>query len=145
MDYKSFHLMTKYLLFCSTYAPIPVDSVIDTKIKENLEKGGTAKNISFWNWTPEQRDLLNSNIYRVILTSYWSTGKTRLMFEKAKMLAEEGKSVIFVLDRGGKSTPFFLYHTLTNEINSLEIGAKLKLMMCDGLQDVLKKVKGVIF
>ena len=66
------------------------------------------------------------------------------MFEKAKMLVEEGKSVIFVLDRGGKSTPFLLYNTLMNERNSLKLSGKFEIMMCDGLQDVLKKVKEIV-
>ena len=77
--------MAKYLLFCSTYSPVPVASITDIKIKENLEKGGNANNIAFWNWTPKQKSLLDSYIQKVIFTSYWSTGKTRTLFEKAKM------------------------------------------------------------
>ena len=46
--------MVKYLMFISTYHQVPVGSVLDIKIKENLEKSGDAKNIALWNWTPEQ-------------------------------------------------------------------------------------------
>ena len=133
--------MAKYLLYLSTYAPIPVASVIDTKIKENIEKGGNAKNIAFWNWTPEQKNLLESILRRVIFTSYWSTGKTRIMFEKAKILAKEGKHVIFVLDSTKSYYPSFLYNSLLNEIRASELSENLDLMMSDGLGDVLKKIE----
>lgn len=133
--------MAKYLLYLSTYAPIPVASVIDTKIKENIEKGGNAKNIAFWNWTPEQKNLLESILRRVIFTSYWSTGKTRIMFEKAKILAKEGKHVIFVLDSTKSYYPSFLYNSLLNEIKAAELSENLELMMSDGLGDVLKKIE----
>ena len=133
--------MAKYLLYLSTYAPIPVASVIDTKIKENIEKGGNAKNIAFWNWTPEQKNLLESILRRVIFTSYWSTGKTRIMFEKAKILAKEGKHVIFVLDSTKSYYPSFLYNSLLNEIKAADLSENLELMMSDGLGDVLKKIE----
>ena len=133
--------MAKFLLYLSTYAPIPVASVIDTKIKENIEKGGNAKNIAFWNWTPEQKNLLESILRRVIFTSYWSTGKTRIMFEKAKILAKDGKHVIFVLDSTKSYYPSFLYNSLLNEIKAAELRENLELMMSDGLGDVLKKIE----
>ena len=63
-DDYSFELMAKYLLFFATYTIVPVPSVIDQKIKENIENGGNAKNIVFWNWTPEQKSLLDANIFR---------------------------------------------------------------------------------
>ena len=122
-----FQLIAKYLLYLSTYAPIPVASVIDTKIKENIEKGGNAKNIAFWNWTHEQKNLLESILRRVIFTSYWSTGKTRIMFEKAKILAKEGKHVIFVLDSTKSYYPSFLYNSLLNEIKAAELSENLEL------------------
>ena len=136
-----FQLMAKYLLYLSTYAPIPVASVIDTKIKENIEKGGNAKNIAFWNWTPEQKNLLESILRRVIFTSYWSTGKTRIMLEKAKILSKEGKHVIFVLDSTKSYYPSFLYNSLLNEIKAADLSENLELMMSDGLGDVLKKIE----
>ena len=86
-----------YLLFSSTYNQVPVASVIDMKIKENLEKSGSAKSVALWNWTPIQKSLLDADLPRVIMTSKWSTGKTRILFAKALKLAKDGKVVIFVL------------------------------------------------
>lgn len=53
--------------------------------------------INSWNWTPEQKNLLIADIPRMIMRSHWSTGKTRILFEKAKVLASKGEPVIFVL------------------------------------------------
>ena len=97
LDHESFKTMAMYLLFSSTYDLVPVASIIDMKIKENIEKGGSAKNAALWNWTPLQKSLLDADLPRVIMTSYWSTGKTRILFMKALMLAKDGKFVIFVL------------------------------------------------
>ena len=129
MDYDSFNLMARYLLFSATYNQVPLASLIDMKIKENLEKAGSAKNTAFWNWTPKQKNLLFADIPRVIMTSHWSTGKTRILFEKALGLARDGKTVIVVLhysqiseeqtENGECSiehAPILLYHSLMNEI-----------------------------
>ena len=124
MDHESFNLMVKYLLFFATYHPVPISSVIDKKIRENLEKGGDAKNIAFWNWTPEQKNILFATINRLIMTSFWSTGKTRILLEKAKMLARMGDMVIFVLhyekilNDFSDSAPLLLYYSLMNEIEN---------------------------
>ena len=128
LDHESFHLMVKYLLFFATYHPVPISSVIDKKIRENLEKGGDAKNIAFWNWTPEQKNILFANITRMIMTSFWSTGKTRILLEKAKMLARMGEFVIFVFHYKesyrerfhdfSDSAPLLLYYSLLNEIEN---------------------------
>ena len=135
VDLETFNLMVKYLLFISTYHQVPVGSLLDIKIKENLEKSGDATNIALWNWTPEQKSLLDANIPRVILTSYWSTGKTRIKFEKAKRLAAAGKTVIFVLHDVG-FPPILLYLSLMNEIERSE--SNMKLMMSKNLEkDVL--------
>ena len=53
--------------------------------------------INSWNWTPEQKNLLIADIPRMIMRSHWSTGKTIILFEKAKVLASKGEPVIFVL------------------------------------------------
>ena len=124
LDHESFNLMVKYLLFFATYHPVPISSVIDKKIRENLEKGGDAKNIAFWNWTPDQKNILFANITRMIMTSFWSTGKTRILLEKAKMLARMGDMVIFVLhyeeaeNDFSDSAPLLLYYSLMNEIEN---------------------------
>ena len=94
---ESYNVMVKFLLFFATYHPAPVSSLTDTKIKENINNSASVDSLSFWNWTPEQKSLFDAEICRVIMTSHWSTGKTRIMFEKAKILAKEGKRVIFVL------------------------------------------------
>ena len=89
--------MAIYLLFSATYNEVPLASIIDMKVKESLEKSGSAKNAAFWNWTPLQKSILDAELPRVIMTSYWSTGKTRILFVKALMLARDEKFVIFVL------------------------------------------------
>ena len=120
------------------------------------------RKVEFWNWTPNQKSLLDADIPRVIMTSYWSTGKTRVQFEKAKMLASEGQAVIFVLyysqstqNEGGfqDGAPVLLYCSLKNEINHSEIGiqsnkkkrdnikANLKIVMSNDLEtDVLSNI-----
>ena len=70
---------------------------MDTKFKEAFEKCGSGKNIAFWNWTPAQKNLLLATIPRIIMNSHWSTGKTRILFERAKLLAIHGEMVILVL------------------------------------------------
>ena len=132
MDFDSFYMMAKYLLFCSTYHPAPVTSVIDFNIKDMVEKAGDARNIIFWNWTPGQKNLLDANIPRVILTSYWSTGKTRIMFEKAKILAAQGKIVIFILDCNNSLhySPILFHSHLMNEIEASKLN--IILLLSDG-------------
>ena len=98
-----------------------------------LEKSGSARNIAFWNWTPLQKSLLDADVPKLIMTSHWSTGKTRILFEKALMLAREGKLVLFILhysnlteeqskdeDYFGDYAPILLYHSLMNEISNEE-------------------------
>ena len=145
LDNESFILMAKYLLFFATYHPVPVSSVIDRKIKESLEKGGDAKNIAFWNWTPEQKNILFATITRLIMTSFWSTGKTRILLEKAKMLAKMGDMVIFVLhyeqnsNDFSDSAPLLLYNSLLNEIENDQVNIKDKLRLIVS-QDLRKDV-----
>ena len=147
LDHESFNLMVKYLLFFATYHPVPISSVIDKKIRENLEKGGDAKNIAFWNWTPEQKNILFATITRLIMTCFWSTGKTRILLEKAKMLAKMGDTVIFVLHYKedpfaafSDSAPLLLYYSILNEIenNQDNIKDKFRLIVSQDLKkDIL--------
>ena len=137
--------MVKYLLFFATYSPIPLGSVLDTKIKKNIEEGGHGNNIAFWNWTPGQKSLLDSDVRKVIFRSYWSTGKTRVMFEKAKTLAANGESVIFVLFHDSDSWPILLYCSLLNEIQNSNLDSKLKLIMSKDIQGIDFKENHHIF
>ena len=127
MDHASFKIMAHHLLFCATKSQVPLSSTVDMKIKESLEKSGAGQNIAFWNWTPHQKSLLDADIPRLIMTSHWSTGKTRILFEKALMLAREGNFVIFILhycenteDEYSDHAPILLFHSLTNEISNEE-------------------------
>ena len=153
LDHKSFKTMSMYLLYSATYSQVPLSSVIDTRIKEQLEKSGSARNIAFWNWTPLQKSLLDADVPKLIMTSHWSTGKTRILFEKALMLAREGKLVLFILhysnlteeqstdeDYFGDYAPILLYHSLMNEISNEEDQTKsnFHLMATNDLQtDIL--------
>ena len=168
LDHESYNTMAHYLLFSSTYNLVPVASVSDMKIKESLEKSGSAKNAalwnSLWNWTPLQKSLLDADLPRVIMTSYWSTGKTRILFVKALKLAKDGKFVIFVLHYSqikkeedfskdeeesletnfADHAPILLYHSLMNEIDkeskkNPQVKANIKLMVSKDLQgDILE-------
>jgi hypothetical protein len=149
LDHTSFKIMAYYLLFCATKSQVPLSSTVDTKIKESLEKGGTGQNIAFWNWTPKQKSLLDADIPRVIMTSHWSTGKTRILFEKALMLAREGKFVILILhysenteDEYSDHAPILLFHSLKNEISSKEDHTQKHINLLvsnDLIKDVLDK------
>ena len=159
---ESYNVMVKFLLFFATYHPAPVSSLIDTKIKDTIDNSVTVESLSFWNWTPEQKSLFDAEICRVIMTSHWSTGKTRIMFEKAKILAKEGKRVIFVLHHSQfleeesnyfqDNAPILLYLCLLNEIDpekaknnqklkkSMEtIKSNLELLVTNNLAEVLDK------
>ena len=142
LDHKSFKTMAMYLLYSATYSQVPLSSVIDTRIKEHLEKSGSARNIAFWNWTPLQKSLLDADVPKLIMTSHWSTGKTRILFEKALMLAREGKHVLFILhysnlteeqksdeDYFGDYAPILLYHSLMNEISNEDYQTKSKFQL----------------
>ena len=111
--------MAKYLLFVATYQIAQVSSVIHSKISQILKTSGDVKNIVFWNWTPTQKGLFDADISRVIMKSHWSTGKTRIMLEKAKKLALNGENVLFCLyycQSDFDFAPILLYHSLYNEI-----------------------------
>ena len=157
-------MMAKYLLFFATYHPSPVSSLIDTKIMETF--AFDFESFCFWNWTPQQKSVFDAEICRMILTSHWSTGKTRILFEKAKILAAKGKKVIFVLhqsqvddaqpDNFQDNAPILLYLSLLNEIdpemnpktqkskklkNTMElIKANLELVVTNDLKKVLAKI-----
>ena len=132
--------MVKYLLFYSTYTPAPTSDLFDHTIKESINKNCGAKTIEFWNWTPEQKGLLSEAYRRMILTSHWSTGKTRIMFQKAKDLAMNDQTVLFVLfyskiteagfDSFGQYAPILLYCSLLNEIEQSDEKIKNNLKLC---------------
>ena len=141
--HESFHMLAKYLLFYSTYNKVPVSSVIDSKIKENLDKSGNADNVILWNWTPGQKSLLDGHVPLVIFTSYWSTGKTRVMFEKAKELARHGEKVIFAI---ANYRALLLYQSLANELKRFERNENIYLMTywhndLDDADELLEKLK----
>ena len=118
-----------YLLFSATYNEVPLASIIDMKVKECLEKSGSAKNAALWNWTPLQKSILDADLPRVIMTSYWSTGKTRILFVKALKLAKDGKFVIFVLHYSqvtGKNKDIRDKEEITNEDKSSSTNEKVE-------------------
>ena len=154
-----------YLLFSATYHEVPLAMDMDMKVKECLEKSGSAENAALWNWTPLQKSILDADLPRVIMTSYWSTGKTRILFVKALKLAKDGKFVIFVLHYSqikkeedfakdeeesletnfADHAPILLYHSLMNEIDkesekNPQVKANIKLMLSKDLEgDILEK------
>ena len=156
--------MAMYLLFSATYNEVPLATTIDMKVKESLEKSGSAKNAAFWNWTPLQKSILDADLPRVIMTSYWSTGKTRILFVKALKLAKDGKFVIFVLHYSqikkeedfskdqeesletnfADHAPILLYHSLMNEIDkeskkNPQVKTNIRLMVSKDLEgDILE-------
>ena len=83
----------KYLLFFSTIEQAPINSSLHNLIQHKLGKAGNAKNIAFWNWTCGQKSILDADEPRMMFTADFSTGKTRLMVEKAKQLAQKEGAV----------------------------------------------------
>merc|ERR1712150_401329 len=112
------------------------------------------KRYEFWNWTPKQKGLLNEIIKRMIMTSHWSTGRTRIMFEKAMTLAIDGQIVMFVLYYSekkvadfdfGKYVPILLYCSLLNEKHLQEnknLKENLRIVLTDSLErDVMSVIE----
>ena len=132
---ESFNLMVKYMLYFSSYhTNIPN---IDAKIKENITKSGSAENIAYWNWTPEQKHLLEDHIPRMILTSLWSTGKSRIMIEKAKMLSDSGQKIMFFI---ASQECVLFYHSVKNE---LKLYTNIEVVAISGLDsnELIRKIQ----
>ena len=93
-----FDTIVKYLLFFTTFNPVPTSSAMIKLVKENIERASKAEVISLWcNLTTMQLSLIESAILRAILTSAYSTGKTMMLSTKALRLAQDGFLVLFLL------------------------------------------------
>ena len=76
-------------------APVTRDN-LQKKEVEYIEMASESENI--WFWSPDQLSINQANnLNRVIFTSFYSTGKTKLMIKRAEMLAEKGENVAFII------------------------------------------------
>ena len=88
---EEFKMISKTLIFHG----VQIEDDIINKICAKIDSAGTPKNIAFW--SPEQYDILDSDIKRILLMSPNSTGKTILMLYKVKELLNQNESVVFLI------------------------------------------------
>ena len=123
--------MCRYTLFCTSAVPLPTEGNLPGLIRNAMKDAGSAKIIHLWCClTLGQMDILQ-NSYLVFIAS-WGSGKTLLMFTKARELNDLGKKVLILVFLDG---------------NSVAIGQKSLLIL--DLEEKLKDcehvtVKGVL-
>ena len=129
---KEFKTMCRYTLFCTSAVPLPTEGNLPQIIKKAMKDAGSAKVIHLWCClTLGQMDILQ-NSYLVFIAS-WGSGKTLLMFTKARELNDLGKKVLILVFLDG---------------NSVAIGQKSLLIL--DLEEKLKDcehvtIKGVLY
>ena len=95
---KEFKDIAKKVLFIAQgdeNAPVTKDN-LDKNLAEFVEVAGEPENI--WFWSPQQLCINQANhLDRVIFTSFYSTGKTKLMMKRAETLNSPGEKVLFIV------------------------------------------------
>ena len=99
-----FKIITKKLLFIAqgdVNAPVTQDN-LDRNLREYVQIVGEPENIWFWS---SQQLCINqaNNLDRVIFTSFYSTGKTKLMMKRADTLNSLGEKVLFIVANSVKN------------------------------------------
>ena len=97
---EDFELLVKNLLFYTTVQQLPIKCNFDKFVDESFQ-GITAEVVDFWNMTPGQMSLMQTDQKCVLYTSPFSTGKTMLMVAKAKQVAgaDIHAQVLFAVSR----------------------------------------------
>ena len=94
-EYKE---LAKKLLFLTQgdkHAPVTQYNVLQT-VQEFKEIQGESENV--WFWSPSQLPLLNAlDAPFMILPSYFSTGKTKILMKRAENLAALKKKVAYIV------------------------------------------------
>ena len=99
---KEFKTMCRYTLFCTSAVPLPTEGNLPGLIRNAMKDAGSAKIIHLWCClTLGQMDILQ-NSYLVFIAS-WGSGKTLLMFTKARELNDLGKKVLILVFLDGNS------------------------------------------
>ena len=99
---KEFKTMCRYTLFCTSAVPLPTEGNLPRIIKKAMKDAGSAKIIHLWCClTLGQMDILQ-NSYLVFIAS-WGSGKTLLMFTKARELNELGEKILILVFLDGDS------------------------------------------
>ena len=96
---EQYEFVVKHTLFTASLNKCLTPQNLPKEVRSLVEKQSSPKNIAFYSlWSREQLGLMDSNALRVIFTSNWGTGKTKMMVCKAMNVAEscEDSILIFV-------------------------------------------------
>ena len=94
--------MCRYCLFCTSAVPLPTKGNLPRLVKKAMKDAGSARIINLWCFlTLGQMDMLQNSY--LIFIACWGTGKTLLMFTKAKELNDLGEKVLILVFLDGDS------------------------------------------
>ena len=94
--------MCRYTLFCTSAVPLPTEGNLPRIIKKAMKDAGSEKIIRLWCClTLGQMDMLQKS-YLVFIAS-WGSGKTLLMFTKARELNALGEKILILVFLDGES------------------------------------------
>ena len=99
---KEFKTMCRYTLFCTSAVPLPTEGNLPRIIKKALKDAGSEKIIRLWCClTLGQMDMLQNS--HLVFIASWGSGKTLLMFTKARELNDLGENVLILVFLDGNS------------------------------------------
>ena len=88
--------MCRYLLFCACAVALPTKGNLPRLVKKAMKDAGSAKTVHLWCClTQGQMDTLQNS--HLVFIASWGSGKTLLMFTKAKELNDLGESVLILV------------------------------------------------
>ena len=97
-----FLIMCRYLLFCASVVALPTKGNLPRLVKKAMKDAGSARIINLWCFlTLGQMDMLQNSY--LIFIACWGTGKTLLMFTKARELNDLGEKVLILVFLDGDS------------------------------------------
>ena len=99
---NEFKTMCRYMLYCSSAVPLPTKGNLPRLLKKAMKDAGSARIINLWCFlTLGQMDMLQNSY--LIFIACWGTGKTLLMFTKARELNDLGEKVLILVFLDGDS------------------------------------------
>ena len=91
-----FLIMCRYLLFCACSVALPTKGNLPRLVKQAMKDAGSDKNIHLWCClTQGQMDTLQNS--HLVFVACWGTGKTLLIFTKARELNDCGENVLILV------------------------------------------------
>ena len=110
---EQYKFVVKHVLFTASLNKCLTPQNLPKEVRSLVEKQSSPKNIAFYSlWSREQLGLMDSNTLRVIFTSNWGTGKTKMMVCKAMNIAESCEDSILI---------FVIYDGVVKSLASLDI------------------------